>query len=116
MIQKPQWEIDHGITADRFEDHHGYYLQKAKLFGIGWPRTEERFMNRTREHWAELYDQDEHLNNARLSEFDRYHFWDLAIARRLRVPISKACSVCMRKAVIKEEVLKWRRRYLEKGA
>lgn len=111
-MEKPQWEIDHGITADRFEDHHNYYLQKAAAFGIGWPADEDKFMYRTREQWAVLYEEDEHLNNVPLREFDQHHVFHRAVAQRFRIPIATADTVCMLKAVIREEVRKWRRNHI----
>jgi hypothetical protein len=97
-----------GITADRFEQHHEYYLQLAKAMGIGWPDPENTdFMGRSLERWAKLYEADEHLNNVSLGEFDRhYPLHALKAGAQYGVGWSKCETVCMLKAVIRRAALK----------
>ena len=103
-MEKPQWEIDNGITADSFKDHHGYYLQLAKVMGIGWPDPNRDFMCHSKEYWQAKYQEDEHLNNHPLRNFDAPTGFHLNIARRKKIPWSISNTVCCLKAVIKEVV------------
>ena len=103
-MQLQEWEKKIGITKDRFKDHHGYYLEMSKAFGIGWPDNESKFMGHDVEYWKEKYNKDEHLNNHPLEYFDSCYGYHRMIAGRLGVPISPSMTVCMLKAVIKQKV------------
>ena len=103
-MKKPQWEINNGITADRFKDHHGYYIQLAKVMGIGWSDLSRLFMGHTVEYWREKYQKDEHLNNHPLYTFDQCAGQHSYIAASMRIPWSISDTVCCLKAVIKEKV------------
>ena len=108
-LKNGKWELqDHeksaGLTKNRFEDHHGYYMELAGLLGIGWPETNEKFMGKTKSQWKELYDKDEHLNNHPLMYFDMCHDSHKSSAARIKMPISLSDTVCMLKAVIKDRV------------
>ena len=98
------WEKSIGITENRFENHHGYYLQLANIMGIGWP--DEKFMGKTKGQWLDLYKRDKHLNNHPLSDFDACYGWHRPIAARLKIPFAPSMTVCMLKAVIIEKVTK----------
>ena len=108
-LKNGKWELqDHekaaGLTKNRFEDHHGYYMELAGLLGVGWPETREKFMGKTENQWKELYEKDEHLNNHPLINFDMLHGGHRFAAARIRLPISLSDTVCMLKAVIKDRV------------
>jgi hypothetical protein len=98
-------EKELGITANRFEDHHKYYLQKAGAIGIGWPKSDERFMGKNLDYWRGKYEQDQHLNNHPLRAFDALYIWHSQAASRLGLCWSMCDSVCCLKAVIKEKVI-----------
>ena len=97
-MQKQQWEIDNNITADRFTDHHEYYIQLASALGIGW--NGEEFMGHDKEYWKRLFDEDEHLNNHPLSYFDACYGYHRLAAARCKIPWSLSNTVCCLKAVI----------------
>ena len=101
-MELQQWEKDLGITENRLDNHHVYYLQLASKFGIGW--TDKKFMGKTKEQWTELYNEDEYLNNHPLQYFDACYPYHRTIAAKLHVPFSMSMTVCMLKAVIKEKV------------
>lgn len=105
-MEKPQWEKDHGITADRFTQHHEYYLQLAATVGIGWPEGRDKFMGHDKEYWLNKYNEDKHLNNHPLRDFDSYAPWHIESVRGKGIPWSISNTVCCLKAVIKERIKK----------
>ena len=100
-----QWEKNNKITADRFTNHHGYYLQLSKAMGIGWNNARSKFMGKTKEQWKGLYKNDKHLNNHPLKHFDSYYPLHRITAGHKGIPWSMADSVCCLKAVIKDKIV-----------
>jgi hypothetical protein len=100
------WEKENNITADRFKDHHGYYLQLSKAMGIGWNDKDRLFVRHTVEYWKRKYAEDKHLNNHPLYYFDICNGYHQIVAARKGIPWSKSNTVCCLKAVIIEKVLK----------
>ena len=100
-----KWKEKHKITANRFENHHEYYLRLSKAMGIGWPKHKKEFMGFDLDFWTERYREDEHLNNVSLSRFDLCCPYHLTIASHLGIPWSISNTVCCLKAVIKERVM-----------
>jgi hypothetical protein len=93
-----------GITADRFEDHHGYYLQLAHAVGIGWADDEPEFMNHDLAYWKRLYSEDKNLNNHPLRLFDKLYPSHMVYVAPKAGSWSMCDTVCCLKAVIREKI------------
>ena len=91
------------LKADRFKDHHGYFMEMANAVGIGWGDSDE-FMGKGLNYWAEKYKKDEHLNNHPLEAFDGYYPWHSSQCGPILGVWSMSYTVCCLKAVIKQKI------------
>lgn len=103
------WEKAIGITVSHLENHQEYHLQMAKAYHITWKNLDDSFMGHSIEYWVNLYRQDKHLNNHPLRYFDAFHPGDRLTARSLpgKTHLSLSMTVCMRKCVIRDAVLRY---------
>lgn len=93
------------ITADRFKDYNGYYIQLAEAVGICWLDGQQKFMGHNLNYWMERYEEDENLNTHPLREFDSYYPSHRLYAAPKAGSWSLCDTVCCLKAVIRQKIM-----------
>ena len=89
------------MTNKTTKEHYEKYSGIAKKGGFSLAGKDE-FMGRTKKEWIELYNEDEHLNNVPLKEWD-IHFFNPWVRQN---GVNSLCDcVCLYKHMVKYDII-----------